>query len=335
MNTKPAAWYSWRRTGVGSSDAPAVAGVSPYKGRADVYWDKVNPQPQREDIPAPMEWGTRLESAILDKVEEELGWRVVRPDGMALYDMVEPHKALCFQCPARPWQLASLDGALEGQPEMVEAKTARADYRTKGGQRVAVWGPSASNQVPPDYYVQVQHQLAVTGWRKCHLAVLIGGSDFRLYEILPDLELIATLVRLEEQFWTTHVLKQVPPEGAIPESVLQVKMPDVRRIETVQAGSWDAALLESYRDLCAQRDAAVAAQEGTRNELQRLLAERGITGISLEGVGQVTWTPTKGHLKTDWEAVAKAMTPPATLIQQHTQTTEGHWTFRAKWDDKG
>jgi predicted phage-related endonuclease len=46
-----------------------------------------------------------------------------------------------------------------------------------------------------------------------HVAALIGGTDFRIYPVARDDELIEGLVELAARFWTDHVLGRVPPPG--------------------------------------------------------------------------------------------------------------------------
>ena len=43
--------------------------------------------------------------------------------------------------------------------------------------------------------------MAVTGFVVADVAVLIGGSDFRLYEVPADAELQQMLVDAEAEFW--------------------------------------------------------------------------------------------------------------------------------------
>ena len=53
----------------------------------------------------------------------------------------------------------------------------------------------------PHYYVQMQHYMAVTGWKKWHLAVLIGNHKFIHYECERNEEDIAEIFRKESEFW--------------------------------------------------------------------------------------------------------------------------------------
>jgi predicted phage-related endonuclease len=55
------------------------------------------------------------------------------------------------------------------------------------------------------------HYLAVTGWDAWHVAVLIAGSDFRMFRIARNEEMIEDLIKREHEFWEC-VLKREPPD---------------------------------------------------------------------------------------------------------------------------
>ncbi len=82
-----------------------------------------------------------------------------------------------------------------------EAKTASA-YRTEE------WEDS----IPDEYQLQVQHYMAVTGYRGFYIAVLIGGNSFRWKYIERDEELISMLIKLESDFWH-RVENRIPPSA--------------------------------------------------------------------------------------------------------------------------
>ncbi len=64
------------------------------------------------------------------------------------------------------------------------------------------------------------HYMIVTGYKKCDLAVLIGGSDFRIYSIDYDEDIAEMLIEEERKFWQDHVLSGIAPD---PENLGEVK----------------------------------------------------------------------------------------------------------------
>lgn len=176
-----------RRTGIGGSDVAAILGLSPWRTPLDVWLDKTGQsQPVAES--APMRWGSLLEPVILDEFERETGLQVKRNLPM-------------FQHTAHGFMLANIDGATDGG--IVEAKTARSDKD---------WGEPGSAEIPVYYQTQVAHYLAVTGAQLAFVPVLIGASDFRIYQVERDDSFVADLIEAERAFWVDHVQAGVPPQ---------------------------------------------------------------------------------------------------------------------------
>lgn len=187
MNTPREDWLKERMTGIGGSDAAAVLGLSKWRTPLEVYQEKRGELGPQEDNESFL-WGRVLEPVIRQQYAERTG-RVVRvPDGILRH-------------PEHAFMLANLDGVTD-DGRVVEIKTARS------GQD---WGEVGSDQVPQAYLLQVQHYMAVTGFVVADVAVLIGGSDFRLYEVPADRELQQMLVEGEAEFWR-NVEQGIPPE---------------------------------------------------------------------------------------------------------------------------
>lgn len=183
-----AAWLEARRGGIGGSDVAAIMGVSKWRTPLDVYLEKIGEsagQPENEA----MRWGKRLEPVVIAAFEEEAHVQVERVNGI-------------LKCEARPWMLATIDGYTDDPRAIVEAKTAR----TADG-----WGDAGTADIPLPYYLQVQHYLCVTGDTLAYVPVLIGGQDFRVYEIDADQTLHQQLIEIEEAFWC-RVQRRDPPE---------------------------------------------------------------------------------------------------------------------------
>ena len=182
-----AAWLEQRRSGIGGSDAPAILGVSRFATPLDVYFDK---RGLVADKPAngAMEWGTRLEPLVRQAYAEATGRTVRVPTTILRH-------------PTHAFMLGSIDGVTD-DGRLVEIKTARS---AEG------WGEPGSDEVPDAYLVQVQHYLTVTGLTLADVAVLIGGSDFRLYEVPADPDLQTILVDVEGAFWD-RVQRGDPPD---------------------------------------------------------------------------------------------------------------------------
>ncbi len=161
-------WAAARRGRLGGSEVAAVLDLSPYESRFSLWHRKRGLAADVEDRPE-MGWGRRLEDAVAVKFADCPPEYDVRPGGSWLSR-------------DRPWQIAHPDRLLfplDGyhDPEILEVKTA---LYPDG------WGEEGTDDVPVYYRSQAFHYLDCLGLRRCRLAVLIGGYDYREYVIDLD-----------------------------------------------------------------------------------------------------------------------------------------------------
>lgn len=181
------AWLAERRTGIGSSDAAAIAGLSGWRTPWEVYLDKTGQLPDVEPTPE-QRWGLRHEPTIAAAYEEQQGVSLAKP--------------YLMRHPKYPWMLATVDRITDAG-RIVELKTAN-PHAAKD------WGEPWTDQVPEQYLIQVQHQMAVVDADAADIAVLVGLSDFRVYTVRRCDQLIFDLIHLEQEFWA-QVEARKPP----------------------------------------------------------------------------------------------------------------------------
>ena len=181
-------WQAKRRLGLGATDAGPVCGVSPWRTAFEVYLDKIGELPDREPTAA-MEWGTRLEPVVAAAYAERRGVELSKPP-------MRWH-------PDYPWMFANIDRESEDR-RIVELKTASAWVADE-------WGDDGTDQAPEGYVLQVSHQMAVANIDLADIAVLIGGSDFRVFHIERNRQLETRLIEIESAFWEC-VQRREPPE---------------------------------------------------------------------------------------------------------------------------
>ena len=175
-------WLELRKKGIGGSDASVVCGVSRYKSPVELWMEKTD-QFHPQEAGEAAYWGTQLEAMVRAEFTKRTGIEV-------------EHKGVLLQSEKHLFMLANLDGTCE-HPDygtcVFEAKTASA---YKAGE----W----DDTIPDEYMCQIQHYMAVTGYKAAYIAVLIGGNTFRWKLVERDEELISKLVELEADFWN-HV----------------------------------------------------------------------------------------------------------------------------------
>lgn len=171
-------WHQLRSQGIGGSQVGTIAGLnkweSPYTAWAK-YTGKISSE--IPDSPA-MEWGRRLEAVVLQKFKD------VHPE-LEVIDEVGT-----WQNVERPYQIANPDGIAvdeHGNLAIIEIKTARFPDDWDAG-------------VPLYYLTQVQWYLSCLDIQRAYVAVLIGGSDYREFEIEADHFQQQADIALVEQF---------------------------------------------------------------------------------------------------------------------------------------
>jgi putative phage-type endonuclease len=175
-----------RRAGVGGSDAAVVAGVSSYQTPAELWLEKIGLAPPDAEESEPAYWGQVLEALVADEFAKRRGVAVARVN-----------KTL--RCARWPFALANLDRRVVGLKAVLECKTINA------------WKGSKLEAPLDEHVLQVQHYLAVTGWSMAHIAYLVGGQRFVVFDVERDNELIGLLMDREAAFWSC-VERQVMPD---------------------------------------------------------------------------------------------------------------------------
>lgn len=180
-------WLEIRRQGIGGSDAAAILGLNPYSSAFSVYLDKLGLVPPQDETEA-MWLGTKLEPIIAERFSEQTGMAVQRRNAI-------------YQHPEFPWMLANIDRWIVGKNAGLEIKTTNMLNRTK----------FEDGEIPPSYYVQCVHYMAVTGADEWYLAVAVLNKAFHVFHVERNEEEITSLIEAERRFWEEHVMKQIPP----------------------------------------------------------------------------------------------------------------------------
>lgn len=267
-----------RRAGLGSTDSPAILGLSPWKTAHDVWMEKRGQAPPREPS-LPMFLGSRLEATIAELYTANTGLQLTRDEGQYLTPggIVRAH--------------VDFRDATGG---VVETKTARSH---KG------WGDDLfSDHVPRNYWTQVQHQMAcVPDVPHVDIAVLFGHHDFRIYRVPRHEAFIASLVPDMEAWWEKHVVKDQPPPVDGSESAgrwLRETYPSATTEELIPATPEQQRLVE---DLLITRQTMAALQQVDARivqELQEIIKTApGMYGSQFI----IKWRQNKSSKKVHWD----------------------------------
>lgn len=197
-------WLSERRKSLGGSDIGAALGLCRWRSPYAVWAEKMGLTGEEEDNEA-MRLGRDLEAYVAARFTERTGLRVRRVNAI-LRNAAYPHLH------------ANIDREVVGSgvPCGLECKTASAlsVKRFLGGE------------FPAEYYAQCVTYLAVTGYTRWYLAVLVLGKEFKVYQITRqkddvtpawcagsvwvDQEELDSLRAFAATFWR-HVEEGTPP----------------------------------------------------------------------------------------------------------------------------
>ena len=176
-------WHRRRAKNIGGSEIAALFDLQPdYAMSAYELW-----QVKAGRIPAPEvagerpAWGLRLELAVAEAAAEKEGWEIEQ-GGHVEHPTVRG--AAC-----------TLDFTVHGDPRglgVLECKN------TDWMVHRRTW---TDDEPPPHILLQLQHQLACTGYGWGAVACLVGGNDLRVYHYQRNDQVVAKIESLVAAFW--------------------------------------------------------------------------------------------------------------------------------------
>ena len=281
-------WHEDRKAGIGSSDAPIITGDAPRSWGDPIellqglYGEKTGllDAADRPDNTL-MEWGRRLEDVVAAWYVDQTGRKLQRVNRRDRH-------------PEHEWMTASLDRLTSGvKPRrVVEIKTA-----PFGGDE---WGEPGTAEIPMHVLIQVMHQLAVTGLSVADVAVLIHGSDPRIYTVERDDALIADLIELEAEFMACVREGRTPDYAGLADKGKRVR--PLSEGEIVADPQLDRLISTAYGATEARKEAE-KVEKATKAALAELIDP--YTVVKGSAVDLI-YRPNKSSTKVGWEYVAKA-----------------------------
>ena len=239
-------WLKLRRGYIGGSDAASVLGLNAYASPYSVWCEKKGITPDFLGNLA-TDVGTYLEEFIAQRFAQETGKKVRRNN-------------YCLFNDDYPWALADIDRDIVGENAGLECKSTSAlnlkQYK--------------HGEYPARFYVQCVHYLAVTGYDRWYLAVLIGNNDFKIFTIERDEEEIAALMEQEKEF-KALMDGDVPPQTDGSEATdkavrAQGESAEID-LDTVYDMSDAEADIDKFYELKAQADEINSQMEAIKQKL--------------------------------------------------------------------
>lgn len=278
-------WFKKRKEVVTATDIGAIVGLSPYRSAFDVWVDKT-----RDDIPpdasnSAMTWGNRLESVVAAAYTDQYGIPIVKAEFIRKdFDGVP---AGCTQ------DYVSEDGMIN-----VEIKTARSGFS---------WGDPGTDQIPDYYLTQVMWQMGIAGQRMTHLAVLIGASDFRIYNIPFDQTFFDSMLERAREFWKL-VLSKTPPATDGSESC-RLYFSQLYKKGSKELVKNPSAILCSNTVKYFKFQRLLKVLEAKKEEIANvIISEVGeFSGVKIDGLGKLSIVRSAGRETVSYKGVVESL----------------------------
>lgn len=181
-------WLDYRREGIGGSEAAIIVGLNRFGSPLQLWADKMGLRKELEETEV-MRQGSDLEEYVARRWMEATGKKVRR-------------RNYIFRNTDYPHSIADIDREVVGENAGLECKTTslynKSDFE--------------NGEIPPTYYVQCQHYMAVMGYDRMYLAVLVLSKAFYHFCIERDNGEIASLMEKESAWWEEYVAGDSVPE---------------------------------------------------------------------------------------------------------------------------
>ena len=291
-------WLNERRNGIGGSDVAAVLGLNPYRTPLDVYMEKTGETKPAEPGQAAY-FGTILEDIVAHEFQKRTGMKVQRVN----YTLADGEGG---------WMRGNIDRAVIN-PQIAKRVVVNTDKRAKETGRILstniglecktantfmadLWGPSqeeeivagkvvTDHKIPLYYETQIQWYMAVANLDLFYVAVLLGGSDFRIYEVKRDKDVIDALKAACRDFWFGRVKAGIKPDP--------VNASDVRKLYEREDGTMEeadndvAADIGELRTIKERMKILKEEEKAVSSRLILAIAEK--TGYTIDGAKAVTY----------------------------------------------
>ncbi len=172
-------WLKWRQEGIGSSDAAAIMGMSPWKSIYQLLDEKAREEYRIVKQNPAMKRGTNLEPMARNLYTRQT-YLIMEPSTME-------HEELGFR-------KASIDG---------HAKIHKIDLEIKVPNKLD-HSVALNGEVPEKYIAQCQHILSITGSKELHYFSFcpnFPGKKTALVVMKPDEIYQKEMIQLQVNFW--------------------------------------------------------------------------------------------------------------------------------------
>lgn len=274
-------WLELRKKGIGGSDAAKVLGVSKYGSPLTAYMEKKGKYTPKV-TPATEEaakWGTIMEPVLRDEFRKTIN---KEREAAGLKPLRVQQRHALFAHDDFDFMRTNLDGVILGHEKgfgILEIKTASEYLREE-------W---EGEDIPNQYYIQVQHNIKVMEADFAYVAALVGGNKFRYYFIDRDDEIIKHIVQMEHNFWNNYFLENIPPTPSHSDAeteMLKILYPRSYDEPVTVLPVQFADLVEKIDDYKKQQKVLKELETDAKNKIMFAMKD---SGVAFAGPHQISW----------------------------------------------
>lgn len=264
-----------RKNYIGGSDMPIILGLSSYKTPYQLYCEKKGIIESTFEQTQLQYWGNQLEVLIRKEFRKRNRIKVTTPKETITH-------------PFYDFLRANIDGFIPKWNSIFEAKCSHQFMAQH-------WGESDSDTIPMEYLVQVAFYCSVTNADSAHIAVLIGGNEYRQFKYKRDLELETTIIDSAVAFWEA-MQNNVPPP-AIRQSDLKLMFPKVKIDSTISINNEIKPSLDVLRETKLKINELEKIQNDSKFKLMEFMKDNECL-VDSDNNTIVTWKETKRGTRT-------------------------------------
>ena len=270
-------WWRMRANCFGASEAAAVCGVSRWDQPLGVYAKKsgsINEAKGDQDNEA-FERGHRFEPTTLKWYHDKLGGSMVRPPLL-----IHPEHDFMVATPDALWaqtEIGSLPWSYNLDYIPVDAKTTlhKGDFGSEG-----------TDDIPQEYVMQAQQQMAVTDAERCDLPVLFRDFTFRLYTVRRNDDLIKLILEGEREMMDRLLNNDPPdPDWTHPKTYNIIK--EIHNVVNDDAVELCEHATERWFEIEDMQEQVRELNKSIKSEKARVLNDMGDAGMGLLQDGRV------------------------------------------------
>lgn len=245
-------WLKQRSKGLGGSDAGAVMGLNPYKSAYTLWAEKTGQISNNVEENEAIRLGNDLEDYVAKRFAEQENKKIKK-------------SGYCYQSKKFPFMRANVDRLIIGENAGLECKTAN-PFKN---------GDYSNDIIPPSYYCQCLHYMAVCGFDRMYLAVLVFQKGFYTYVIDRGSEAveadIQALIKAESEFWKLVEAKEAPDVDGSESTAETLKQLHKDELKTVFDLTEYDEKLDEIQELKEQQKELKQKQKKLENELKEIL----------------------------------------------------------------